>query len=302
MKRYEEEAEGANFWPAFTDVMSTIVLVFFFLILLAYFQQIISMNVWDKKLDAIQDELNRAGIELQVKEQEISLKEDTLRDMSDEAQKLKLDAELTLQQMREQEGVITDSNRELATLRNKISAISTIRLDLIKEIKVAIEDELGYAKDTDGNEIIELGPNANLIINTNLLFGVGSSQLTYDGRQFVDNLASAFENVLSNKNNMEMIASINIEGHADARGDYIDNYNLSSNRASRLISYMMEQRPRLKRNYASIFAAVGYSEFRPYNGGLYIDDREDPLNRRIEISVSIKDSQFKSILEDYLNN
>lgn len=41
-RNFRKSAEPENFWPSFTDLISTIALVLFFLMLLAYLQNIIS--------------------------------------------------------------------------------------------------------------------------------------------------------------------------------------------------------------------------------------------------------------------
>ena len=73
-RNFRKPQEQANFWPSFTDVMSTIVLVLFFLIFLAYFQQIFSVSIWNDRLDktksellATENQLKRAGDELDLK-------------------------------------------------------------------------------------------------------------------------------------------------------------------------------------------------------------------------------------------
>lgn len=99
-RNFRKNQEEVNFWPSFTDVMSTIVLVLFFLVFLAYFQQMFSIAIWNEKLDntksellATEDHLKRAGDELELKKLEISDKEDALRIMQNEAEKLKAEVE-----------------------------------------------------------------------------------------------------------------------------------------------------------------------------------------------------------------
>ena len=72
-RNFRKQEEEPNFWPSFTDVMSTIVLVLFFLIFLAYFQQIFSVSIWNQRLEQTKAERppprspEKAGDELELK-------------------------------------------------------------------------------------------------------------------------------------------------------------------------------------------------------------------------------------------
>ncbi|NLV63147.1 MAG: OmpA family protein [Clostridiaceae bacterium] len=312
-RNFRRPQEQANFWPSFTDVMSTIVLVLFFLIFLAYFQQIFSVSIWNDRLDktksellATEDQLKRAGDELDLKKLEISEMEDAIRIKEHEAEMLmaeveqgKRDLAISIEKLLEQEKIIANSNQELSELRAKLQSISLLRVNILKEVKASIEDEIGTSTTPDGEPLVAIDNNANLVINNMLLFAKGSSEVSMEGHALLTRFAAAFERILDDPDVRECIDSINIEGHADSDGSYQMNYDLSCERATAVIKTMMEKNRTLENKYGSYFAATGFSEFRPIDPGP--TEASKTKNRRIQISITIKDSHVQNIIKEYLD-
>ncbi len=312
-RNFRKPQEQANFWPSFTDVMSTIVLVLFFLIFLAYFQQIFSVSIWNERLDktktellATEDQLKQAGEELELKKLEITEKEDAIRIKQQEAERLRAEVEqgrkeltISLEKLLEQEKIIANSNQELAKLRAKLQNISVLRLNILKEVKSSIEDEIGTSTTPDGEPLVDIDDNANLVINNSLLFAKAQSNISPEGQALLSRFAVAFERILDDPDIREYIDSINIEGHADIDGSYQDNYRLSCERAYTVITTMMEKNSDLEEKYGSFFAATGFSEFRPIDPGA--TEASKTKNRRIQISITIKDTYVQNIIQEYLD-
>ena len=55
----------------------------------------------------------------------------------------------------------------------------------------------------------------------------------------------------------------------------------------------------LEEKYARYFGVTGFSKFRPISLGE--DEASMQMNRRIEISIVIKDSNISKVIDDYLN-
>jgi len=312
-RNFRKPDAAAHFWPSFTDVMSTIVLVLFFLIFLAYFQQMFSVSIWNERLDktktellATEDALKRAGDELELKKLEISNKEDALRILQNEAEKLKAEVEqgkrelaVSLEKLQEQERIIAQSNRELGELRGKLQNISVLRLSILEEVKKSIEGEIGTSTTPDGEPLVAIDNNANLIINNQLLFAKNSAEISLEGQALLSRFAVAFERILDDKNIRDYIDAINIQGHADIDGSYQLNYKLSCERAYAVINTMFAKNPNLEKKYGSYFAATGFSEFRPIDPGT--TEAAKTKNRRIQISITIKDTHVQQIIQEYLD-
>ncbi len=279
-------AEAQDFWPSFTDVMSTLALILFFLMLLAYVQNIIYGN-----------NLEHAKQQLEIARTDIAGAEKELRLIRLDIDKTKLALALSEQEIENQKAVISLSNEELESLRARLQGIAFLRLDILEKVKASVERELGKYNDK-GQELVSIGDNANIIINESLVFAYNSYQLKPEAKELLTQLSEAFERVLDNSEVRENIDAISIEGHADSMGNADYNRELSARRATEVVNFMFSANPKLEATYGKYFAANGFSEFRPISTGT--DEKSRALNRRIEISIIVKDSNIQKIIEKYL--
>ncbi len=304
--RYEE---AENFWPAFTDVISTVVLILFFLVLVFYIEKIITM----KNLSALKDQLAETEIELNSKEKSLNetLKnleiskleiEETTQDLKTLTAELNAGREelkLAKEALEEQKSIIEESNLELTDLRSKLEGIALLRFDVLEKVKNSIELELGK-KNAEGKPLVLIGDNGNIIINESLVFDTNSYTVKDSGKKLLDSLAIAFENVLSDPDIRTNIDAINIQGHTDERASAEYNRELSAKRAYSVVNYLTNSNPNLSERYGRYFAASGYSEFRPIDSGS--SSEAYARNRRIEISVILKDGNIKNVIDTYLKD
>lgn len=65
-----------------------------------------------------------------------------------------------------------------------------------------------------------------------------------------------------------------------------------------VINTMFAKNPSLEKKYGAYFAATGFSEFRPIDPGT--TEAAKSKNRRIQISITIKDTQVQKIIQEYL--
>ncbi len=285
-KYFGGSAEAQDFWPSFTDVMSTLALILFFLMLLAYVQNIIYGNNLEhskQQLEIARADINSAERELKLIRLEID----------------KTAAALTLseQEVLNQKTIIAMSNEELQSLRVRLQSIAFLRLDILKKVKDSVEQELGRYNEK-GQELVSIGDNANIIINESMVFDYNSYKLKPEAKELVTQLSKAFERVLENSEIRESIDAISIDGHADSLGNEGYNRELSTRRATEVVNFMFSANPNLEKKYGEYFAANGFSEFRPISSGS--DEKSRALNRRIEISIIVKDSNIQKVIEKYL--
>lgn len=284
---FGEVAETHDFWPSFTDVMSTLALILFFLMLLAYVQNIIYGN-----------HLENAKQQLEISRAEISSAERELRLIRLEIDKTRLALALSEQEIENQKAIIAMSNEELQTLRARLQSIAFLRLDILKKVKESVEQELGRYNEK-GQELVSIGDNANIIINENMVFSYNSYKLKPEAKELLTQLSKAFERVLENPEVRENIDAISIDGHADSLGNSDYNRELSARRATEVVNYMFNTNPNLEDKYGKYFAANGFSEFRPISTGG--DEESRAANRRIEISIIVKDSNIQRVIEKYFD-
>jgi len=341
-RSFKRPAQSQDFWPSYTDVMSTVAMILFFLMLLAYIQSIMTgrrlthfqhelestrllLTQINYDLDDTRRELDVSKLEMELSlfdlellrrsldetrrnlmltENEIAIKEDALKYLEDEIVKARAEVEeaqrlleISQKEIEAQHLVIATSNLELENLRARLSDIAVLRVSILEKVSKSIEDEIGKYNEV-GEERVTIGPNANIIINETLLFDYASSVVKDDAKQLLDQLAIAFERLLDDRETRLYIDYISIEGHTDSSGSAEYNRSLSAERAVSVINYLMGSNPNLEDKYASFFGIGGFSKFRPLDDGG--DEDAMSKNRRIEISVVVKDENIRNMINDYL--
>jgi len=327
-RNFTGKSEEETYWPSFADVMSTFSLVMLFLVVIVFLKNIsISINLKGEQqklidtelalsdreneltekqlllieleslLDAKEQTLIILGEELNALEDELSTSENELKAINQEKKNAEELLVILIKNLEEKQNIIAANDEELNILRNKLETISVMRAELFASVKMSVEAQLGETNE-QGLPLVEIGDNANIIINEAVLFDTAQYTIKNDGRILLDQFAIAFENILNNPEMRGIIDCITVEGHADKTGDDFSNMRLSLNRANSVIDYLFQSNPSLLNNYKSYFAASGFSEFRPIDYG----DSASSLakNRRIEFSIKIKDSSIQQVIDDYL--
>ncbi|NMA64875.1 MAG: OmpA family protein [Clostridiaceae bacterium] len=298
-RRYHLVQNEEHYWPSFTDVMSSLVLVLFFFIIILTVKQIVSAKTWDNQLNEVRTYLSDAQKELDYINSQLSIKKEEMADL----EKTITDREMHINELQGQldkdRYLLSKKESELNTVKSQLEQISLLRLDLLEEVKASIERELGNSFSSSSEPLVAIDNNANLVIQSSLLFAKGSSEISLNGKNMLSKFALAFEKVLSNPNVRKSIDSITISGYADSDDTFQNNYALSCERAVAVINTMMEENPVLSKNYGRYFQASGFSEFRPLVEE--VDEASKSKNRRIQISINIKDSQIQQIIDDYMN-
>ncbi len=248
-------------------------------------------------LDSKENALIILGDKLNALEDDLKVSEEELKAINEEKKNAEELLVVLIGNLEEKQNIIAVNDEELRLLREKLENISVMRAELFASVKESIEAQLGTTNE-QGLPLVEIGDNANIIINEAVLFDTAQYTIKPDGKLLLDQFATAFENVLSNPEMRSIIDSITVEGHADKTGDDMANMSLSLNRANSVIRYLFESNPNLLNAYNQYFAAAGYSEFRPIDPG----DSSQSLakNRRIEFSIKIKDSTIQEVINDYL--
>jgi chemotaxis protein MotB len=278
--------EGArDLWPSFTDITSTIALILFVLVLLAYVRNLIA----GKKLDAFQQQI-------QLSEQKLQLLGDELARTSAEIDRGQRQLRLSELKLEEQQRVIAESNRELGNVRSRLHGIAVLRVEVLNRVKGALEAELGASR--AGAPLVSIGDNGNIVINESLVFEYNSFAIKKEGKPLLQTLARALGNVLADGSVRENIDAIVIQGHTDERGNAAFNRDLSAKRANAVLDYLFESNRALEESFGSFFASSAFSEFRPINEAKTEVAFEQ--NRRIEISLVLKDTNVRKIIDEYV--
>lgn len=294
-RNFKQGEDTQNFWPSFTDMISTIALILFFLMILAYIQNIVAGN----NLEFAQKQLKESRAEISESEEKLRILEERLEDVKAEVRRGERELKLSEDKIEEQKEVIAESNRELGDLRSRLQGIAFLRVGVLEKVKTSVEKEVGETTDR-GDRIVSIADNGNIVINEGLVFDYNSYKLKPEGEKLLDKLADAFENVLKDRSTRQNIDAINIQGHTDDTGSAEYNRDLSTKRATAVVNYLMKSNKTLENSYGKYFMASGYSEFRPISSGSSSKDKAK--NRRIEISVILKDSNVQNVIDEYLDD
>ncbi|HEY7374875.1 MAG TPA: OmpA family protein, partial [Polyangia bacterium] len=177
-----------------------------------------------------------------------------------------------------------------------------LRVDVLNKVKSSLEGELGAdvpgAAGAAGAPRVAVADNGNIRINESLVFEYNSYTIKPEGKRLLATLARAFARVLGDAAVRENVDVILVQGHTDERGTSSYNRELSAKRADAVLDYMFEANRALEQSYGAYFASSAYSEFRPVNPAKTEAAYEQ--NRRIEISVVLKDARVRDVIDEYM--
>jgi chemotaxis protein MotB len=211
-----DEDDTRDIWPAFTDVMTTMALILFVLVLLAYVKNLVSskrLDAYQRQIASSEQKLRSLGGDLRRMTAEIEVGKSRLA-----TSELKLD---------EQESLLAENNRELGGLRTRLQGIAVLRVEVLNKVKQSIEAELRPAIAAGGNVVL-IGENGNIVINESLVFEYNSFAIKKEGKPLLDTLARALGKVLADPDVRANIDAVLIQGHTDERGSASFNRDLSA--------------------------------------------------------------------------
>lgn len=293
-KRSESGGEQ-GFWPSYADMMSAVALILFFLMLLSYIQNLVTGN----DLQNTQELLSQTKEQVQLAEDQLSGLTDELKKKQDQledyaVQIVQQTEEMAAQQklISQQEAYLFAANDELTQMRNQMQTIAVLRLSILEQIKTSIVEVMGDA------EKVSIGDNGNIILSDSVLFDLGSSEIKAESAGVLNELIEVFYQFLSDEENAKYVDSIVISGHTDITGTAESNRALSTDRANSVLNYLLIGQNGKLDGYAPYFCAAGYGATRPVASN--DTDEGKAANRRIEISMILKDDTVLDIVENYL--
>ena len=313
--RSSEGEQG--FWPSYADMMSALALILFFLMLLSYIQNLITGNDLRNTqdvLDETRSKLNATTIELDETEKTLSLTLSQVEKAESDLAKITVDLDetrLTLAETEEelagldallgeqraligeQEEYMKAASEELLKLRGQMQTIAVLRLSILEQIRDAMARVMGDASR------VSIGSNGNIMLSEGIFFDTGSSDIKNEAAPALDQLIRVFAAFLSEEENAKYVDSIVISGHTDSTGTEERNRVLSTDRANAVLGYLMERDGGALDDYAAYFCAAGYGQTRPVASNNTETGRA--ANRRIEISIILKDDTVMDIVDSYLD-
>ena len=319
--RTSEGEQG--FWPSYADMMSAVALILFFLMLLSYIQNLITGNDLQntqevlsetraaldltlQEVDKAQSELDRVTIDLadakltldeqkgKLDEQSAQLAAQT-KELASQKDELAAQDKLLADQkalIGEQEKYLKAADKELLEMRSRMQTIAVLRLSILEQIRDSVVAVMGDASK------VSIGDNGAIVLDEGVLFDFGSSAIKPAAKPTLDRLVEVFKSFLSDDENARYVDSIIISGHTDSIGTDAENRVLSTARANAVLNYLLGAQKGELNDYAQYFCAAGYGATRPVASNDTDEGRAQ--NRRIEISITLRDDTIMDIVESYL--
>ena len=291
-----------GFWPSYADMMSAVALILFFLMLIAYIQNLITGN----DLKKTQDTLNSTQAQLLLTLQDVQTAEDELQSVTSDLDSAKMtltekETEIArqneeLQQqlalIDQQKLYLTQADEEIKAMHAQMETIAGLRVSILEQIRDKIAEVMG-----DPSKV-SIGDTGNIILSDSVLFDVGSSEIKPESVPLLNRLVEVFMQFLSDSENAQYVESIVISGHTDSTGNAEENRVLSTSRANSVLNYLLVSQNGKLGAYAQMFCAAGYGATSPEQDNYTAEGRA--ANRRIEISMILKDDTVMEIINNYL--
>ena len=146
---------------------------------------------------------------------------------------------------------------------------------------------------------VSIGSNGNIILSESILFDNASAVVKPEAAPALDQLINVFAKFLADDDNAKYVDSIVIAGHTDSVGSESLNRALSTDRANAVLDYLLENDQGKLDKYEQYFCAAGYGKTRPVADNSTPEGRA--ANRRIEISIILRDDSVMDIVDNYLD-
>ncbi len=166
------------------------------------------------------------------------------------------------------------------------------KLRILLQQRRSVLSQISSAFSKQGkNPLIGFDINSGKIrLGGQVLFGRGSDKLTEEGKRQMGLVFRALDRVIRQKKIYPLLAGIMVEGHTSSTGKTSKNWSLSTRRALQAVQYMLSlaRAKGLYKQYARLFFAAGFGQFRP----VMTNGKEDlRRSRRIEVQILFKEQK-----------
>lgn len=305
-RRQISKGDGGSHWISFSDMLSSLLLVFILALMVSIYQYFSVLDVKTRELEEQQVELDRVQIslvqkeddlrtaqaELMGKEEEVASIQIQLQKQEDDlkaaqaALKTKEDEQALLQlQLISQEQSLNEMQVAMSAQQQQIDDLLGVRTQIIQDLSLSFsKSSLNVKVDTDTGDIM---------LDSSLLFQSGGDILLPAGQAQLAQLVPVYLDVLLRPEYQDYLAEIVIEGHTDSKGNYLFNLQLSQDRALGVATYMLEM-PGLTGPQRSKLQSILTAKGRSFANRIYNPDGTENMDasRRVEIQFRLKDSEM----------
>ena len=203
---------------------------------------------------------------------------------------------------------------QLSVYEQRLTQAQT-QLEALLGVKAEIIQELSNELSRNGVRVKVDTQTGAIVLPSSMMFQSGKSDLSDDGKSFLDSFLPVYLNVLLSERFSNYVAEIIIEGHTDStpRGGYADAYlgnlDLSLQRAEAVANYVLEPAYMrlslgLDTSHISRFRALVTTSGRSYSDlELNADGSENAeKSRRVEIKFRLIDADSVYATQQIMQN
>lgn len=336
-----DEGSSHSVWRSYSDMMSGLLLLFVLIMAVCLMQA--QRNYTEKlaeqaksamtqsELDAALEQISQQESELEEKTSTLAAQDATLEEQSttlaqqasalETLQKLLETKQLALVQkeseledtkvtLNQRESELAEQESELADSQSKLDSANKMMADQQKKIDqiIGVKAELIQALNDEflRNQInVDIDTQTGaILLDSNVLFSFGESELTQEGMQILDQVLPAYCHVLLGEEYSDYVAEIIIDGYTDSVGDYVSNLALSQGRAFAVAGYLLGTEGSFlneeeSRQLHAKLSANGKSMSNLKVTAEGVEDQE--ASRRVEIKFRLTDEEMLSELQQLMN-
>ena len=182
--------------------------------------------------------------------------------------------------------------------QKKLDDLVGVRTQIVRELTDALS-RADLRASVDAN-------TGDIVLESAVFFDVGKNAIKEGGREFLERFVPVYLGVLLQPEYDDFLGEIIIEGHTDTLGTYLDNLELSQERALSVATYCLKM-PQLSENQLSRLRDILTAKGRSYSNPIYNSDGTINMDasRRVEFKFRMKDSEMideiRQILSDDMN-
>lgn len=260
------------------------------------------------KLEEAQTELEDAKVALDAKETELQNQTIILIGQQKELEDAKATLAVKETDLANMQALLAaretalNAATELITAQQEAMAAQTQQLDSLVGVRTQIIQELSAALSRSGLKADVDPATGDIVLESSVFFDSGKNTIKDEGKVMLDRFLPVYLGVLLRPEYADYLGEIIIEGHTDSDGTFINNLELSQNRALSVAKYCLnsnkltwQQRQKLQ----TILTAKGRSS----SDLIYFANGQEnkDASRRVEFKFSLRDADMINQIHDILN-
>ena len=326
-RRRPGRVDAGATWISYSDMMAALLLVFVLVLCYSVYQYFVMLETKTAELTAQETQLSDQRTQLAAQQSTLDEQQAQLLSKQNELasaltaidnQKGLLNTQtqtLTEQQatiaaaqasLKEKESALSTAQAALADQQNKLTAATQLlqtqqtamdaqqqKLDDLVGVRTKIIRDLSDALTTANLKASVDKNTGDIMLESSVFFDVGKFDIKDTGKKLLNQFIPLYLSVLLSDKYAGYLGEIVIEGHTDTQGTYLDNLELSQDRALSVATYCLSMQG-LTKDQQTKLRQLLTAKGRSYSDPVYAADGSVNMDasRRVEFKFRLKDSEM----------